>query len=198
MKEMFLSRIIFAQNKRFKDELITKFSDPRSNFKRLDIVGTVYNLVIYMQSNKIHNVVLISKFLSALFVSSTCFGPYRSIIRSVLYKLYSLLWYVVLLCVLLQRLDVSSSTHSSTTHQSLRIQLVQNAPDDGPMRSETCRANKKCWIKLTHWDHIVYLVGLLIYNFKRLSEQFFIFLLYGTFIFKHSTHRNIEETSKIF
>ena len=23
----------------------------------------------------------------------------------------------------------------------LRIQLVQNAPDDGPMRSETCRAN---------------------------------------------------------
>ena len=28
-----------------------------------------------------------------------------------------------------------------TTYQSLRIQLVQNAPDDGPMRSETCRAN---------------------------------------------------------
>ena len=23
----------------------------------------------------------------------------------------------------------------------LRIQLVQNAPEDGPMRSETCRAN---------------------------------------------------------
>ena len=44
---------------------------------------------IYMQSNKIHNVVLMSKFYSALFVSSTCFGPHRSIIRSVLYKLYS-------------------------------------------------------------------------------------------------------------
>ena len=28
-----------------------------------------------------------------------------------------------------------------TTYQSLRIQLVQNAPDDGPVRSETCRAN---------------------------------------------------------
>jgi hypothetical protein len=42
-----------------------------------------------MQSNKIHNVVLMSKFYSALFVSSTCFGPHRSIIRSVLYKLYS-------------------------------------------------------------------------------------------------------------
>ena len=30
-----------------------------------------------------------SKFYSALFVSSTCFRPQRSIIRSVLYKLYS-------------------------------------------------------------------------------------------------------------
>ena len=31
-----------------------------------------------------------------------------------------------------------------TTYQSLRIQLLQNAPDDGPMRSETCRAKLKC------------------------------------------------------
>ena len=56
------------------------------------------------------------------------------------------LWYVVLLCVLLDTssrcklLDVLSSTRI-TTYQSLRLQLVQNAPDDGPMRSETCRAN---------------------------------------------------------
>ena len=28
----------------------------------VDTVGTVYHLVIYMQSNKIHNVVLMSKF----------------------------------------------------------------------------------------------------------------------------------------
>ena len=28
-----------------------------------------------------------------------------------------------------------------TTYQSLHIQLVQNAPDDGPMRSEKCRTN---------------------------------------------------------
>ena len=28
-----------------------------------------------------------------------------------------------------------------TTYQSLRIQLVQNVPDDGPMKSEKCRAN---------------------------------------------------------
>ena len=26
-------------------------------------------------------------------------------------------------------------------HSNTRIQLVQNAPDDGPVRSETCRAN---------------------------------------------------------
>ena len=38
------------------------------------------------------------------------------------------------------RLYVSSSTRI-TTYQSLQIQLVQNAPDDGPMRSETCPAN---------------------------------------------------------
>ena len=49
----------------------------------VDIVGTVYHLVIYMQANKIHSVVLMSKFYSALGVSSTCFGPHRSIIRSV-------------------------------------------------------------------------------------------------------------------
>ena len=36
---------------------------------------------------------------------------------------------------------VCGSTNSGTTYQSLRIQLVQNAPDDGPMRSETCRVN---------------------------------------------------------
>ena len=41
-----------------------------------------------MYSNKIHEVVLMSGFLSALKFSSTCFGPHRSIIRSVLYKLY--------------------------------------------------------------------------------------------------------------
>ena len=67
-----------------------------------------------------------------------------------LYKLYIVIgiWrYVWLLCDYIHttarrmvRLDVSSSTRI-TTYQSLRIQLVQNAPDDGPMRPETCRAN---------------------------------------------------------
>jgi hypothetical protein len=45
----------------------------------------------------------------------------------------------VLTCSNTVQLDVSSSTRI-TTYQSLHIQLVQNAPDDGPMRSETCRA----------------------------------------------------------
>ena len=54
----------------------------------LDIVGSVYHLVIYMQSNKIHNVFQwVSLF--GTYVSWTCFGPHRSIIRSVSYKLYS-------------------------------------------------------------------------------------------------------------
>ena len=66
--------------------------------------------------------------LFSTYVSSTCFGSHRSIIRSVLYKLYS----QTLVC---------GSTHSITTYQSLRIQFVQNAPDNGPMRTETCRAN---------------------------------------------------------
>ena len=86
-----------------------------------------------------------SKFQSALKFSSTCFGPHRSIIRSVLYKLYL----QTLVCGTTVRTtrhvqpllcDVSSSTRI-TTYQSLQIQLVQNAPDDGPMSSETCRAN---------------------------------------------------------
>ena len=113
-----------------------------------------------------------SKFYSALFVRSTCFGPNRSIIRSVLYRLYS----QTLVCgnthttrhvqplQTLQWLDVSNS---------LQIELVQNAPDDGPMRSETCRANKKCWIKLTHSDHIVYLVGLHIYMVVFILKYYF-------------------------
>ena len=43
--------------------------------------------------------------LFSTYVSSTYFGPHRSIIRRVLYKLYLQIWYVVLLCVLL---DTSS------------------------------------------------------------------------------------------
>ena len=58
-----------------------------------------------MQSNKIHNVLLMSKFYSALFVRSTCFGPHRSVIRSVLYKLYS----QTLVCAVIRvLLDTSS------------------------------------------------------------------------------------------
>ena len=67
-------------------------------------------------------------------VSPTCFGPHRAIIRSVLYKLYSQIWYVVIRVLL----DTSS-----------RYEVTKNAPDDGPVRSETCRANI-VMNKLTH------------------------------------------------
>ena len=61
------------------------------------------------------------------------------------------------------QLDVSTSTHSSTTYKSLEIQLVQNAPDDGPVRSETCRANTSA--EYTHsLKNYLYLVGLHIYS----------------------------------
>ena len=74
------------------------------DFWKLDIVGTVYRLVIYIQSNKIHRVFQWVSLFST-YVSSTCFAPHRSIIRSIFYKLYSQIWYVVI-CVLL---DTSSS-----------------------------------------------------------------------------------------
>ena len=68
-----------------------------------DIVWTVYHLVIYMQSNKIHKVFQWVSLFST-YVSSTCFGPHRSIFRGVLYKLYSQIWYVVIRVLL----DMSS------------------------------------------------------------------------------------------
>ena len=48
-----------------------------------------------MQSNKIHKLFQWVSLFS-IYVSSTCFGPHRSIIRSVFYKLYSQIWYVVI------------------------------------------------------------------------------------------------------
>ena len=45
---------------------------------------------------------------------------------------------------------------------NLHIQLVQNAPDDGLVRSETCRANIRD--EQTHsLKHLMYLAGLHIY-----------------------------------
>ena len=51
---------------------------PDRNSFSLDTVGTVYHLVIYMQSNKIHKVILMSKFYSALMLArhvSDLIGP---------------------------------------------------------------------------------------------------------------------------
>ena len=46
----------------------------------------------------------------------------------------------VLVCAVIQNHSYKPTLYYST-YQNLRIQLVQNAPDDGPVRSETCRAN---------------------------------------------------------
>ena len=59
-----------------------------------------------------------SKFIHHDF-SSTCFGPHRSIIRSVLYKLYLQIRYVVLLCVLLD-----TSSRNGWTCRVVRVYLV--------------------------------------------------------------------------
>ena len=65
---------------------------------------------------------------------------------------------------------MSSSTRI-TAYQSLRIRLVQNAPDDGPMKSVTCRANLSA--EYTHsLKHFVYLVGLHILQDDTRSLQY--------------------------
>ena len=74
--------------------------------------------------------------LFSTYVSSTCYGPNRSIIRSVLYKLYSQTVVcgntrTTQLCVVVRVLPHTKSAHTA----------FQNVPDDGPMRSETFRAN---------------------------------------------------------
>ena len=59
--------------------------DGKRYFYLLDIVGTVYHLVIYMQSNKIRNVVLMSEFYSALKVArhvSDLIGPSSGAFRT--------------------------------------------------------------------------------------------------------------------
>ena len=71
---------------------------------------------IYMQSKKLHKVFKWVGLFST-YVSSTCFGPHRSIIRSDLYKLYVQIWYVVLLCVLL---DTPKSANTACTNRSWR------------------------------------------------------------------------------
>ena len=121
---------------------------------KISLINTSLNplvsgLALYVQSSPdmlhkgtLQNTKRVSLF--STYVSSTCFGPHRSIIRSVYYKPYSQIWYVVIRVLL----DTSSSyevvlqLRNAYYHiPNLRIRLVINAPDDGPGRSETCPAN---------------------------------------------------------
>ena len=53
------------------------------------------------------------------------------------YKLYLQIWYVVIRVLL----DTSSRYELYLQIWYVVIQFVKHAPDDGPVRSETCRAN---------------------------------------------------------
>ena len=76
---------------------------------------------IYMQSNKIHNVILMSKFYSALKLArhvSDLIGPSSGAFCT---SCIRRLWYVVIRVLL----DTSSRCNAITPYQSLRIQLIQ-------------------------------------------------------------------------
>ena len=62
--------------------------------RRTRLVPTSFDFVYAVQQDT--QCGLMSKFYSALYVSCTCFGPHRSTIRSVFYKLYLQTWYVVI------------------------------------------------------------------------------------------------------
>ena len=77
-----------------------KYSVERKNMKNKSQKETMY----YICSPTRYTMFLYDWVLFITYVSSTCFGPHRSIFRSVLYKLYVQIWYVVLLWVLLDTL----------------------------------------------------------------------------------------------
>ena len=90
-----------------------------------------------MQSNKIHNVVLMSEFYSALMLAlhvSDCIGPSSGA--------FCTSCIADLVCYIVPAGRVEQYTYYHIPN--LEIQLVQNAPDDGPLQSETCRAKLKC------------------------------------------------------
>ena len=111
-------------------------------FTTLDIVGTVYNLVICMQSNKIHKVFLMIEFYSSHMLArhvSDLTGPSSGA------------FFLQAVCA-----DLVCGTTVRTTRHVQRLQSngwtcrvvrvlqhipKKNAPEDGPVRSETCRAN---------------------------------------------------------
>ena len=76
--------------------LLCRPTNAQHIFIYLDIEGSVYHLVIYMQSNKIHNVVLMGEFYSALKLAlrvSDLIGPSSGVFCT---SCIRRLWYVVI------------------------------------------------------------------------------------------------------
>ena len=103
--------------------------------------------IIYIQSNEIHNVVALIKFLLVLRFQLYMFRTITVHPQELLCR------YCVLVDKHTQQTYVTTSfhktwliTHTSptlyySTYHSLHIQYLQEAPEDGPLRSETCRAD---------------------------------------------------------
>ena len=87
-----------------------------------------------MQSNKIHKV-FYDGVLFITYVRSTCFGPHWPIFRSIFYKLYVQIWYVVLLYVL----------HTKSAHTACKKCSWRWTSEVRNMSSE-----HTWWIKLHH------------------------------------------------
>ena len=109
-------------------------------------------------------------------VSSTCFGPHQSIFRSVFYKLYV----QTLVCG-----NTRTTRHiqplRSNDWMCLHIQLVKNAPEDGLVRSETCRANMSAEQTHSLKQHCVscwtaYITSALSWFYNKTSEKAFVLL----------------------
>ena len=102
---------------------------------------------IYMQSNKIHKVFLMSEFYSAFMLArhiSDLTGPSSGAFLTSCIRRFGMWYYCAHYLTLPAVTFVTAGRVEQYAYYhipNLRIQLVRNAPDDGPVSSETCRAN---------------------------------------------------------
>ena len=107
--------------------------------------------------------------LFSTYVSSTCFGPHRSIIRSVFYKLYSHIWYVVINS-LIKPLCVSCWTAYILQDDTRSSQYQVNLP-----KFNSSVVTKHTWVSdcyLLQCDTVIF--GILSPTFRR-KHAFYIF-----------------------